>query len=213
MMLGYGQMAPHHPQQVVGLPQVPPPPQQQPYGTNQPPQNTGSGGYTLPPTASYFPMAAYSSIKQHQNQPTYSSSGMEVKPNGSMISVSQSSMVGCPQPQSTSLVGEGPSSLAATQPNTPDLLMHRRQVSHRNRSLLLRSKGAHVQNIELYLKFVSCYQAIIIHISNNCYYLLVLLLVPFHVQRHKNFFFCRKIVLCHRIKARNFDWNLHLPTY
>lgn len=57
-------------------------------------------GYTLPPTAAYFPMAAYSTAP----------------------------MLGGPQ-QSKLLEGAQMEPEAGmTQPNTPDLLMHRRQA-------------------------------------------------------------------------------------
>ena len=61
----------------------------------------GGGGYTLPPTAAYFPMSAYSA--------------------GPMTGPQQSKIL-----EGAALDSEG-----MTQPNTPDLLMHRRQVNFR----------------------------------------------------------------------------------
>ena len=65
--------------------------QQQPHA-HQPPQ-----GYTLPPSAAYFPLSAYSTP---------------------LTGPQQSKLL-----EGASLESEG-----LTQPNTPDLLMHRRQV-------------------------------------------------------------------------------------
>ena len=60
----------------------------------------GPQGYTLPPTAAYFPMSTYSS------------------------------QFSGPQ-QSKLLEGASLDSEGFTQPNTPDLLLHRRQVSQK----------------------------------------------------------------------------------
>ena len=78
-------------QQLNGLPYQQQQQQQQPGGV---------GGYTLPPSAAYFPMAPYS------NQP------MSAGPQQSKIL------------EGTAMDSEA----GMTQPNTPDLLMHRRQV-------------------------------------------------------------------------------------
>ena len=76
-----------------------------PYPVQQPqqPQNpySSGGGYTLPPTAAYFPMAAYSTAP------------MQSGPQQSKIL------------EGTVMESEP----GMTQPNTPDLLIHRRQVS------------------------------------------------------------------------------------
>ena len=56
------------------------------------------GGYTLPPTAAYFPVGTYSTLQA---------------PGG---------------PQQTTIIEMQHDGTAMTQPNTPDLLMHRRQV-------------------------------------------------------------------------------------
>ena len=55
-----------------------------------------TGGYTLPPTAAYFPVTTYTAVQQHDNT--------------QQVMMSQDSL--------------------NVQPNTPDLLMHRRQVKH-----------------------------------------------------------------------------------
>ena len=57
------------------------------------------GGYTLPPTAAYFPVGTYSTLQA---------------PSG---------------PQQTTIIEMQHDGTAMTQPNTPDLLMHRRQVN------------------------------------------------------------------------------------
>ena len=66
------------------------------------------GGYTLPPAASYFPVSAYSA----------------------------STMSGGPPQQTMVMEAVGTamdSADGATQPNTPDLLIHRRQVCGENK--------------------------------------------------------------------------------
>jgi len=69
-------------------------------GAPMPPQHA-VGGYTLPPTAAYFPMSAYSAAP-----------------------------MACGPQQSRIL--EGSALDEQTQPNTPDLLIHRRQVRARS---------------------------------------------------------------------------------
>ncbi len=83
--------SPYHPQQQQGQPQG------GPMGVQPPSASMSStGGYTLPPTAAYFPMTTYTSIQQHDNM--------------QQVMMSQDSLNN------------------VVQPNTPDLLMHRRQV-------------------------------------------------------------------------------------
>ena len=73
-----------------------------PGGPNAPvPQGPPSGGYTLPPTAAYFPVTAYTNNTTTQNA---------CVDNTQQVMMSQDS-------------------LNLQQPNTPDLLMHRRAVS------------------------------------------------------------------------------------
>ena len=101
-----------------------------------------SGGYTLPPTAAYFPMATYATLQQqHQHPPSSQPSNIiqqSVNDQSSQIqhasAVSSASVV----PLSTALnVADTAASAVpkstedtptVTQPNTPDLLIHRRQV-------------------------------------------------------------------------------------
>ena len=105
------------------------------------------GGYTLPPTAAYFPMAAYTTIQQQQQQQLSSS-----QPPGSLqqpanVQSSQShqqatantssavpmsaalNVVDTAAPSTSKPIDVTPS---VTQPNTPDLLIHRRQVRRNN---------------------------------------------------------------------------------
>ena len=75
-----------------------------PGGPNAPvPSGPPSGGYTLPPTAAYFPVTAYT------NNTTNTQNSCVVD-NTQQVMMSQDS-------------------LNLQQPNTPDLLMHRRAVS------------------------------------------------------------------------------------
>ena len=62
------------------------------------PTSAPPGGYTLPPTAAYFPITAYTNNSQN--------AGVD---NTQQVMLSQDSL--------------------NQQPNTPDLLMHRRAVS------------------------------------------------------------------------------------
>ena len=66
------------------------------------PTGPASGGYTLPPTAAYFPITAYTNT--NNTQPNTASVD-----NTQQVMMSQDSL--------------------NQQPNTPDLLMHRRAVS------------------------------------------------------------------------------------
>lgn len=119
------QQQPPHPQQVVGLPGVssgtnPCFPNQM-YGSQQQigGSGAGGGGYTLPPTAAYFPMASYSAAIQNPNltdQSIASSTGQIPK----AVQMTSNGTSTENQPTSTAT--------ATTQPNTPDLLIHRRQV-------------------------------------------------------------------------------------
>ena len=103
------------------------------------------GGYTLPPTAAYFPMATYTTIQQQQSsnvnpsiqQPPQHQQIINVQSSQMQINATvSSSNVGLPSSAtlntadalatSTSKATEG--TPAVTQPNTPDLLIHRRQV-------------------------------------------------------------------------------------
>jgi len=68
--------------------------------TSLDPCHSFSGGYTLPPTAAFFPMGSYSTNMQPATSTCH---------QGTMVET---------QHDPTGL----------TQPNTPDLLMHRRQV-------------------------------------------------------------------------------------
>ena len=85
------------------------------------PQGPPSGGYTLPPTAAYFPVTAYTNNTTTQNA---------CVDNTQQVMMSQDS-------------------LNLQQPNTPDLLMHRRAVSLHN-SLCSRN----FQNVKLRHEFV-----------------------------------------------------------
>lgn len=113
---------PPHPQQIVGLPQIPPPPASVGYGGGGgaggpypgPAVSTGGGGYTLPPTGPYFPMSPYNAAA--------GASG------GQQCMTSSDAMTSSKMGNGTS--DHGSSMAATTQPNTPDLLIHRRQVGH-----------------------------------------------------------------------------------
>ena len=71
------------------------------YPTPQPPTGP-SGGYTLPPTAAYFPVTAYTNSAMDKAQ--------EMMSQESLNQYQQ-------------------------QPNTPDLLMHRRQVRQKQTTI------------------------------------------------------------------------------
>jgi len=102
------------------------------------------GGYTLPPTAAYFPMATYATLQQ-QHQHTASSQAL-TSMHGPTITDHSSDVPTPSNPVSTLPMNvplssadtaassatksiEGTPSSVTTQPNTPDLLIHRRQVS------------------------------------------------------------------------------------
>ena len=104
-----------------------------------------SGGYTLPPTAAYFPMATYATLQQQhpssQMQPP-TSIQQSIADQSSQIQVpavaSSAASVPISVPLSvadtvtssvTKSIEETPT---VTQPNTPDLLIHRRQVKCQN---------------------------------------------------------------------------------
>ncbi len=70
------------------------------------------GGYTLPPTAQYFPVGTYSTLQA---------------PSGPQ----QTTIIEMQQQQHQQ---HDSSTSAMTQPNTPDLLMHRRQVRNKVRA-------------------------------------------------------------------------------
>ena len=100
------------------------------------------GGYTLPPTAAFFPMATYATLQQQHQHPTSSQPTTSIQQS----IVDQSSQIQVPAAASTASVVpiSVPLSVAdtvtssvsksieetptVTQPNTPDLLIHRRQV-------------------------------------------------------------------------------------
>ena len=102
-----------------------------------------SGGYTLPPTAAYFPMATYATLQQQHQHP---SSQMQPPTSIQQSIADQSSQIQVPAVASSasSVPISVPLSVAdtvtssvsksieetptVTQPNTPDLLIHRRQV-------------------------------------------------------------------------------------
>ena len=125
---------------------------QGPYAAGQTPMqmvSTGGlpaqgGGYTLPPTAAYFPMATYATLQQ-QHQHTASSQA-SISMQGPTITDHSSDVPTPSIPVSTLPMNvplssadtaassatksiEGTPSSVTTQPNTPDLLIHRRQVS------------------------------------------------------------------------------------
>ena len=84
------------------------------YGGYPPPATAGppttgpaTGGYTLPPTAAYFPITAYTNNTNTNNSNT--------QPNTASVDNTQQVMM------SQDSLNQ--------QPNTPDLLMHRRTVS------------------------------------------------------------------------------------
>ena len=99
------------------------------------------GGYTLPPTAAYFPMATYTTIQQ---QPTSSSQPpssiqQSIADQSSQIQIPPVASSASAVPMSASNIDTGTSTVSksidgtptVTQPNTPDLLIHRKQVSNR----------------------------------------------------------------------------------
>jgi hypothetical protein len=81
------------------------------------------GGYTLPPTAAYFPVGTYSTLQA---------------PSG---------------PQQTTILEMQHDGTAMTQPNTPDLLMHRRQVTN----LPLNSKLNNIFQCIIFIVFLVVY--------------------------------------------------------
>ena len=91
------------------------------YGGYPPPATAGppttgpaTGGYTLPPTAAYFPITAYTNNTNTNNSNT--------QPNTASVDNTQQVMM------SQDSLNQ--------QPNTPDLLMHRRTVSCSWKNLL-----------------------------------------------------------------------------
>ena len=96
------------------------------------------GGYTLPPTAAYFPMATYATIQQptSSSQPP-SSIQQSIADQSSQMQVPAVASSTSVVPMSVSNADIGTSSVSKsidgtptiTQPNTPDLLIHRKQVS------------------------------------------------------------------------------------
>ena len=99
-----------------------------------------AGGYTLPPTAAYFPMATYATLQQqHQHSSLVqanSSVQQSISDQSSQIQVpvaAASSASAVPisvADTATSTVSKSiDGTPTVTQPNTPDLLIHRRQVS------------------------------------------------------------------------------------
>ena len=102
-----------------------------------------SGGYTLPPTAAYFPIATYATLQQqHQHQSSIQSSNsaqqsVTDKSSQRQLSVAASTASVEPSSRTTLNVADTVASSVpkssevtptVTQPNTPDLLIHRRQV-------------------------------------------------------------------------------------
>ena len=98
------------------------------------------GGYTLPPTAAYFPMATYATLQQqHQHTATTSMQGPTITDHSSDVPTPSNPASTLPMnaPLSSADTAassatksiEGTPSSVTTQPNTPDLLIHRRQVS------------------------------------------------------------------------------------
>ena len=121
---------------------------QGPYAAGQTPMqmvSTGGlpaqgGGYTLPPTAAYFPMATYATLQQqHQHTATTSMQGPTITDHSSDVPTPSIPVSTLPMnvPLSSADTAassatksiEGTPSSVTTQPNTPDLLIHRRQVS------------------------------------------------------------------------------------
>ena len=121
---------------------------QGPYAAGQTPMqmvSTGGlpaqgGGYTLPPTAAYFPMATYATLQQqHQHTATTSMQGPTITDHSSDVPTPSNPASTLPMnaPLSSADTAassatksiEGTPSSVTTQPNTPDLLIHRRQVS------------------------------------------------------------------------------------
>ena len=102
------------------------------------------GGYTLPPTAAYFPMATYATLQQQHHHTASSQASTSMQ--GPTISDHLSDVPTPSNPVSTLPMNvplssadtaassatksiDGTPSSVTTQPNTPDLLIHRRQVS------------------------------------------------------------------------------------
>ena len=93
------------------------------------------GGYTLPPTAAYFPMATYATIQPSSSQPPVSIQ-QSIVDQSSQIQVpaaaSSASEVTMSVPNADTAVSSVSKSIdgtpTVTQPNTPDLLIHRKQV-------------------------------------------------------------------------------------
>ena len=101
---------------------------------------TQGGGYTLPPTAAYFPMATYATLQQqHQHTASTSMQGPTITDHSSDVPTPSNPASTLPMnvPLSSADTAassatksiEGTPSSVTTQPNTPDLLIHRRQVS------------------------------------------------------------------------------------
>ena len=94
------------------------------------------GGYTLPPTAAYFPMATYATIQpSSSNQPPVSIQQSIVDQSSQIkvpVVVSSSSVVPMSVPNADTAISSVSKSIdgtpTVTQPNTPDLLIHRKQV-------------------------------------------------------------------------------------
>ena len=93
------------------------------YGGYPPPATAGppttgpaTGGYTLPPTAAYFPITAYT------NNTNTNTNNSNTQPNTASVDNTQQVMM------SQDSLNQ--------QPNTPDLLMHRRTVSCSWKNLL-----------------------------------------------------------------------------
>ena len=102
------------------------------------------GGYTLPPTAAYFQMATYATLQQQHHHTASSQASTSMQ--GPTISDHLSDVPTPSNPVSTLPMNvplssadtaassatksiDGTPSSVTTQPNTPDLLIHRRQVS------------------------------------------------------------------------------------
>lgn len=103
--------------------------QQQHLHQQQQPQ-TNTGAYTLPPAAAFFPMATYNTIQQMQQQQQLRPQMLPnfQQPNPDPIS-GGGTTCNVPSTANTSVYQANPDSGSA-QPNTPDLLIHRRHVSY-----------------------------------------------------------------------------------
>lgn len=100
------------------------------------------GGYTLPPTAAYFPMATYATLQQQHQLPLSSQPPTSIQQSiadqssqiqvPAVASTASAVPIGVPLSVADTATSSVPKSIegtpTVTQPNTPDLLIHRRQV-------------------------------------------------------------------------------------